>query len=314
MAGREITPSRVPNTGIFRVEEASGKSRRPSWLKTRLPTGGEFLRVRELVEQQGLHTVCQSARCPNIGHCWSRGTATFMILGNVCTRNCRFCAVATGRPDPLDPDEPRRVAEAVRRLGLLYAVITSVTRDDLPDGGAQVFAETIREIRAAVPGCRVEVLIPDFGGSEEALRIVLEAQPDVLNHNLETVARLYPRVRPQADYQRSLLLLERAHGWGAVTKSGLMLGLGESDEEIREVMRDLRRVGCQVLTLGQYLQPSPAHLPVERFVPPEEFAHWREWGLALGFRHVESGPLVRSSFHADQQARGVCSSAGAAEI
>ncbi|MDZ7373057.1 MAG: lipoyl synthase [candidate division KSB1 bacterium] len=277
-------------------------ARRPPWLKTRIPTGGEFVRVRELVERHGLHTVCQSARCPNIGHCWSRRTATFMILGNVCTRSCRFCAVAKGIPQPVDLAEPRRVAEAVQKLGLRYAVITSVTRDDLPDGGASLFAQTIREIRKRVPDCRVEVLIPDFRGSRDALELVLEARPDVLNHNLETVPSLYSLVRPQADYRRSLQVLAWAHQAGVVTKSGLMLGLGETQEEVRQVLWDLRDAGCTILTLGQYLQPSAQHLPVLRFVPPEEFSLWRQWGLSIGFRHVEAGPLVRSSFHAEEQA------------
>ncbi len=276
--------------------------RRPSWLKVRMPTGGQFAEVRKLVAQHHLHTVCESARCPNVGHCWSRRTATFMILGDVCTRNCRFCAVKTGKPTAVDLDEPRRVAEAVRTLNLRYAVITSVTRDDLEDGGASIFAETIRQIRAAVPGCQVEVLIPDFKGSAAALRTVLDAKPDVLNHNLETVPRLYRQVRPQANYARSLQVLERARRAGFVTKSGLMLGLGESLDEVKEVMRDLRSVGCQILTLGQYLQPTRQHLPVARFVPPKEFDALRDYGLAIGFQHVASGPLVRSSFHADEQA------------
>ena len=225
-----------------------------------------------------------------------------MILGDVCTRNCRFCAVKTGKPTAVDLDEPRRVAEAVKTLNLRYAVITSVTRDDLEDGGALIFAETIRQIRTAVPGCQVEVLIPDFKGSAAALRTVLEAKPDVLNHNLETVPRLYRQVRPQANYTRSLQVLERARRAGFTTKSGLMLGLGETLDEVREVMRDLRSVGCQILTLGQYLQPTREHLPVARFVSPQEFDALRDYGLAIGFQHVASGPLVRSSFHADEQA------------
>lgn len=225
-----------------------------------------------------------------------------MILGNVCTRSCRFCAVAKGIPQPVDLAEPRRVAEAVQKLGLRYAVITSVTRDDLPDGGASLFAQTIREIRKRVPDCRVEVLIPDFRGSRDALELVLEARPDVLNHNLETVPSLYSLVRPQADYRRSLQVLAWAHQAGVVTKSGLMLGLGETQEEVRQVLWDLRDAGCTILTLGQYLQPSAQHLPVLRFVPPEEFSLWRQWGLSIGFRHVEAGPLVRSSFHAEEQA------------
>jgi len=285
-----------------RSRMSENASRRPSWLKVRMPTGGQFAEVRRLVAQHHLHTVCESARCPNVGHCWARRTATFMILGDVCTRNCRFCAVKTGKPTAVDLDEPRRVAEAVKTLNLRYAVITSVTRDDLEDGGALIFAETIRQIRTAVPGCQVEVLIPDFKGSAAALRTVLGAKPDVLNHNLETVPRLYRQVRPQANYTRSLQVLERARRAGFTTKSGLMLGLGETLDEVREVMRDLRSVGCQILTLGQYLQPTREHLPVARFVSPQEFDALRDYGLAIGFQHVASGPLVRSSFHADEQA------------
>jgi len=222
-----------------------------------------------------------------------------MILGNVCTRHCRFCGVASGFPQPLDPDEPYRVAEAAQQLGLRHVVVTSVTRDDLPDGGAGQFAETIRQIRKGLPGCRVEVLIPDFQGDEGSLQIVFQARPDVLNHNVETVPRLYPRVRPEADYKRSLKVLRLAHQAGLLTKSGLIVGLGETTEEVIQVMEDLRHVGCQILTIGQYLQPTPQNLPVVRFVPPEEFLALKEQGLRLGFRHVESGPLVRSSFHAE---------------
>lgn len=275
--------------------------RRPHWLKVDLGGKGSFYHVKELVAGQNLHTVCQSARCPNIGECWGRKTATFMILGDSCSRNCGFCAVDHGRMEPPDPDEPRRVAEAVKSLGLRYAVVTSVTRDDLEDGGASLFAATIQAIRQASSGCRVEVLIPDFAGSEAALERVLAAQPDVLNHNLETVPSLYTRVRPQADYHQSLELLDRARKRGAVTKSGLMLGLGESAAELTATLRDLREVDCQLLTLGQYLPPSRHHLAVERFVPPEEFDGWRETGLQMGFAHVEAAPKVRSSYHADQQ-------------
>jgi lipoic acid synthetase len=279
--------------------------RKPHWLKVKLPGGEEFGTVRALVEHHRLHTVCQSARCPNIGECWAHRTATFMLMGNVCTRACTFCAVDHGAPLPVDPDEPRRVAEAVALLGLNYAVITSVTRDDLPDGGAGCFAATIAAVRARRPHCRVEVLIPDFGGDPKALAVVLAAQPDVLNHNLETVPRLYPVVRPQADYHRSLQLLARAAEAGVLTKSGLMVGLGETMDEVLTTMEELRGVGCRMLTLGQYLQPSSAHLPVDRFVTPHEFAQLREAGLAMGFSHVEAGPLVRSSYHAAQQAEVV---------
>jgi len=276
--------------------------RKPDWLKRRLPTGETFNEVRKLIEAGKLHTVCQEAKCPNIWECYSHRTATFLILGECCTRNCRFCSVAPGLPGPLDPHEPGRVAEAVERMGLKYAVVTSVTRDDLPDGGAAHFAATIRVIRRRVPGAEIEVLIPDFQGDRAALETVLHARPDVLNHNIETVPRLYSRVRPQADYRRSLELLRRAGESAPLlpTKSGLMLGLGERPEEIRQTLRDLREVGCRILTLGQYLQPSPAHLPVEAYVPPEDFENWRKAALDLGFSEVASAPFVRSSYHAQK--------------
>jgi lipoyl synthase len=277
----------------------SGHTQRlPPWFKIRLTANGRLGEVRSLIRKNRLHTVCTSAACPNQNECWNAGTATFLILGNVCTRACRFCNVPKGVPREVEADEPDRVASAIKSLDLAYAVITSVTRDDLPDGGASFFADTIRAIRSHVPLCRVEVLIPDFQGSETALLAVLEAKPDVLNHNIETVSSLYPRVRPQADYRRSLGLLSRAMKYGAVTKSGLMLGLGEEREEISDVMRDLRMAGCSVLTLGQYLQPGRNYLPVERFYRPEEFAEFREKALSLGFSHVVAGPLVRSSYHA----------------
>jgi lipoic acid synthetase len=276
--------------------------RKPDWLKRRLPTGETFNEVRELIEAGKLHTVCQEAKCPNIWECYSHRTATFLILGERCTRNCRFCSVAPGLPGPLDPDEPGRVAEAVERMGLKYAVVTSVTRDDLPDGGAAHFAATIREIRRRVPEAEIEVLIPDFQGDRAALETVLRARPDVLNHNIETVPRLYSRVRPQADYRRSLELLRRAGESAPLipTKSGLMLGLGERPEEIRQTLQDLREVSCRILTLGQYLQPSPEHLPVESYVPPEDFENWRKAALDLGFSEVASAPFVRSSYHAQK--------------
>jgi lipoic acid synthetase len=276
--------------------------RKPDWLKRRLPTGETFNEVRELIEAGKLHTVCQEAKCPNIWECYSHRTATFLILGERCTRNCRFCSVAPGLPGPLDLDEPGRVAEAVERMGLKYAVVTSVTRDDLPDGGAAHFAATIREIRRRVPEAEIEVLIPDFQGDRAALETVLRARPDVLNHNIETVPRLYSRVRPQADYRRSLELLRRAGESAPLipTKSGLMLGLGERPEEIRQTLQDLREVGCRILTLGQYLQPSPEHLPVETYVPPEDFENWRKAALDLGFSEVASAPFVRSSYHAQK--------------
>ncbi len=276
------------------------RARLPRWMKVPLPAGQNFHDVRKLVHQYQLHTVCQSAHCPNIGDCWSHRTATFMILGDVCTRNCRFCAVTSGVPASVDRDEPLRVAEAVKKLSLRYAVITSVTRDDLSDGGASIFAETIREIRRAVPDCLVEVLIPDFAGSPSALSLVIEARPDVLNHNIETVPALYPIVRPKADYRRSLTILQIAKQNGLTTKTGLMLGLGESDEAVIEVMQDLRRVDCDILTLGQYLQPSPRHLAIARYVRPSTFQRFARIGKELGFRHVEAGPLVRSSYHAGE--------------
>jgi len=274
---------------------------RPKWLKIKVPLGTRFAEIRKLVDEQALNTVCEDARCPNMAECWNRGTATFMILGNVCTRSCGFCSVKTGRPYDLDLDEPYRVAEAVKRMGLRYAVITSVNRDELSDGGASVFATTIRAIREHVPHCRIEVLTPDFQGKREAILQVIDARPDVFNHNLETVPRLYRRVRPQAKYQRSLDLLQLCKNNGMVTKTGIMLGLGEEAEEILAVMKDARRIEIDILTLGQYLQPTKQHLPVSRYVTPAEFEEWKRVGLDLGFSHVESGPLVRSSYHAEEQ-------------
>ncbi len=276
--------------------------RKPDWLKRRLPTGETFSQVRELIEAGKLHTVCQEAKCPNIWECYSQRTATFLIMGERCTRNCRFCSVSPGLPEPLAPDEPGRVAEAVERMGLRYVVVTSVTRDDLPDGGAAHFAATIREIRRRVPGAEIEVLIPDFQGDRAALATVLRARPNVLNHNIETVPRLYPRVRPQADYRRSLELLRRSRALAPSipAKSGLMLGLGERAEEIRQAFSDLRGADCKILTLGQYLQPSPEHLPVEAYVPPDDFENWRKTALEMGFSEVASAPFVRSSYHAKE--------------
>ena len=276
------------------------RQKKPDWLRKRLPSGPEYERIRSLVRKSHLHTVCQEAQCPNIWECFSSRTATFLILGDRCTRNCRFCAVAHQPSGPPDPEEPHRVAEAVDRMQLGYVVITSVTRDDLPDGGAGHFARTIREIRRRVPNAMVEVLIPDFQGRLESLETVLTAQPDVLNHNLETVPRLYDTVRPGADYHRSLQLLgnARRHDPDLPTKSGLMLGLGEKDAEIQQTLGDLRAVDCRMLTLGQYLQPSKTHLPVARFVPPEEFDHWKAVAEEMGFSEVASGPFVRSSYHA----------------
>lgn len=277
---------------------------RPPWLKVRFPADGEFHRIQELMRGQELHTVCEEARCPNIGECWSRGTATFMILGDTCTRSCGFCAVKTGRPGTLDLGEPLRVAEAVKRMGLRHAVITSVNRDELTDGGARIFAETIRWTRRLSPGVTIEVLIPDFKGDEEPLRTVLAAEPEILNHNTETVPRLYRVVRPQAVYERTLELLERAKAIdpGSLTKSGVMVGLGETKDELVQVFQDLAGRGVDILTIGQYMRPTKEHLPVERYWTPAEFDELKEAALALGFRHVESGPLVRSSYHAEEQA------------
>ncbi|MGA2003168.1 MAG: lipoyl synthase [Terriglobales bacterium] len=277
---------------------------KPSWLRAKAPVGDNFHDLKKLARGLELHTVCESAQCPNIGECWNHKTATFMLLGDICTRRCGFCAVPKGRPEPIDWDEPRRVAEAVAALGLRHAVVTSVNRDDDNVGGAKIFAETIRLIKELTPGCRVEVLIPDFQGLEEPLRIVLEAKPDVLNHNTETVPRLYRAVRSGARYQRTLDLLSNAKKWdpSTVTKSGVMAGIGESQEELIEVFRDLGERGVDILTIGQYLRPSKDHLPMTRFYTPVEFAFLKEEALKFGFRHVESGPLVRSSYHAHEQA------------
>ena len=275
---------------------------RPDWLKVKLPGGESYNRLKSLVREQNLHTVCQDARCPNIGECWGKGTATFMILGEVCTRSCRFCAVKTGLPPEYDRDEPARIAAAIKEMGLRYAVITSVDRDDLADGGAWVFAETIRRTRAACPDIRMEVLIPDFQGISGALRTVVDARPDVLAHNVETVPRLYRSVRPGSRYRRSLdvLVLAKELQTGLITKSSLMLGLGENRDEILGVLNDLRDAGADIVTLGQYLQPTRDNLPVEKFYTPEEFTEYRDYALSVGFRSVASGPLVRSSYHAEE--------------
>ncbi len=277
---------------------------KPGWLKAKAPVGENFHNLKKLARGLGLHTVCESAQCPNIGECWNHRTATFMLLGDICTRRCGFCAVPKGRPEPIDWDEPHRVAEAVAALDLRHAVVTSVNRDDDNVGGAKIFAETIRQIRELVPQCRVEVLIPDFQGLEEPLRIVLEAKPNVLNHNTETVPRLYRSVRSGARYERTLDLLSNAKKWDptTVTKSGVMVGIGESTEELIEVFRDLGGRGVDILTIGQYLRPSKDHLPMTRFYTPVEFSFLKEEALKFGFRHVESGPLVRSSYHAHEQA------------
>ncbi len=280
-----------------------GVQRKPEWLKVRFPGGPNYVRLKGLMREQRLHTVCEEAHCPNIGECWEAGTATFMILGDTCTRACAFCAVTSGRPQALDMGEPLRVAQAARRMGLTHAVVTSVNRDDEPDGGGAIFAATIRSIRRLCPETSVEVLIPDFMGNWRALAMVMAERPEILNHNTETVPRLYRRVRPKARYERSLELLRRAKEMDpkGITKSGLMVGLGETKHELLLVMADLVDVGCDVLTIGQYLRPSARHAALERYYRPEEFEELAEAGRRLGFRHVEAGPLVRSSYHAGGQ-------------
>lgn len=277
---------------------------KPEWLKARAPLGDNYHDLKKLARSLDLHTVCESAQCPNIGECWNHKTATFMLLGNLCTRRCGFCAVPKGKPGPLDWDEPRRVAEAVATLGLKHAVVTSVNRDDDNVGGAKIFAETIREIRRQAPGCQVEVLIPDFQGRDDCLEIVLEAKPEILNHNTETVPRLYRAARSGARYERTLRLLENVKRFAPemVSKSGLMAGLGETMDELLEVFRDLAARRVDIVTVGQYLRPSKDHLPIARYYTPDEFAFIKREALAMGFRHVESGPLVRSSYHAHEQA------------
>jgi len=294
----------IPTSSLTPDLTTGGATARPEWLRVRAPGGPNYRDLKGLVGDLRLHTVCESARCPNIGDCWERRTATFMILGDVCTRSCGFCAIKTGKPLELDLEEPERVAEAVSALNLRHAVITSVNRDELPDGGAAIFASTIRAVRKRCPRTTLEVLIPDFKGVWSALAAVMEAGPDILNHNIESIARLYYCVRPQAKYDRSLELLRQAKEMApsVLTKSGMMMGVGEEDAETMQSMADLRAADCDILTLGQYLRPSPQHIPVRRYVPPETFAALKRLGLEMGFRHVESGPLVRSSYHADEQA------------
>lgn len=282
--------------------EHTQPGKKPSWLRVKLPGGPAYNSLRETIDQHRLHTVCESAKCPNMGECWGRGTATVMILGDVCTRSCGFCNIATGRPPTLDLDEPRRVAEAVALMHLRHVVITSVNRDELQDGGAGIWAETITRVRAASPGTTIEVLIPDFCGDWDALQTVLDARPEILNHNIETVPSQYRKVRPQAKYPRSLELLHRAKAQGFVTKTGMMAGIGETDDEIYVTLRDLRGSEVDILTIGQYLQPTREHLPIDRWVTPEQFAAYKQYGLDIGFAVVESAPLVRSSYHADEQA------------
>jgi len=279
--------------------------RKPPWLKVRLQTGPNFAELKDIMRGRSLHTVCEEAMCPNIGECWEDREATFLILGNKCTRRCGFCDVMTAKPDPVDEDEPRRIAEAVREMGLRFVVITGVARDDLPDGGARIWAATIRAVREVVPGCGVEVLPTDFKGGERDIATVIEAEPDVFAHNLETVRRLHPRIRPAFGYERTLEVLRIAEGLRArqVTKSNLILGMGERPEEVPEALRDLAEAGAKIVTMGQYLRPTPFHLPVDRWVTPGEFAEWKQLGESLGIAHVEAGPLVRSSYHAGKQLR-----------
>ena len=276
-------------------------NRKPEWLRAKLPTSSGYKLTREIVDTHDLHTVCKSAQCPNMGECWSRGTATVMILGNICTRSCTFCAIQTGRPSELDLGEPARVAESIAKMNLKYTVITSVARDDLKDGGASVWAATIRAIRHRVPECAIEVLTADFRGQQEYLDVVLDACPDIFNHNMETVKRLQRPIRKTARYDRSLWVLKHAKSRGFITKSGLMLGIGEKEDEIKQVMQDMVDAGVDILTIGQYLQPTKEHQPIDRWVTPEEFKHWKDYALKIGFGVCESGPMVRSSYHADEQ-------------
>lgn len=276
---------------------------KPGWLKVTLPVGKRYQAIKSIVDENDLHTVCQSAACPNRGECWSAGTATFMILGNICTRSCGFCNVQTGKPTELDLDEPRRVAQAIKKMNLNYAVITSVNRDELKDGGASIWAETIREVRRINQSTKIEVLIPDFAGNWSALNTVLATQPDIVNHNIETIPRLYKQVRPQAIFERSIELLKSTKDKGFITKSGIMLGLGETKEEILEVMKQWLAAGCDIITIGQYMQPSQSHLPVVQYISPEVFSQFAEIGKRMGFKNVFSGPLVRSSYHANEIAK-----------
>lgn len=281
------------------MEEKRGRQK-PDWLKIKVPKGKEYIGVRDIIDRHKLHTICTSGQCPNKEDCWGRGTATFMILGNICTRSCKFCSVLTGRPLPADLEEPARIAESVKKMNLKHCVITSVDRDDLEDGGATIWAATIRAVKELNPSTTIETLVPDFRGRKDLLQIVIDARPEVISHNLETVKRLTPQVRSAAIYQRSLEVVGWVAGSGIRSKSGIMLGLGETEEEVIQVMDDLRNVGCEVMTIGQYLQPTMGHLPVKEYIRPEQFAKYRLIGLEKGFRHVESGPLVRSSYHAEK--------------
>lgn len=280
--------------------EETTRIKKPKWLRVKLPTGENYRKVRGLVDEHKLHTICESGSCPNMGECWGEGTATFMILGNVCTRSCGFCGVQTGKPDAVDEFEPGRVANSVKIMGVKHAVITSVDRDDLKDGGSSIWAQTVRAIRQQSPGTTLETLIPDFAGNWDNLQVIIDVAPEIVSHNLETVRRLTKQVRIQAKYDRSLEVLFRLKKGGMRTKSGVMLGLGETEQEVLETMQDLRSVQVDILTLGQYLQPTPKHLPVAAFIEPEQFAYYQKVGLEMGFRFVESGPLVRSSYHAEK--------------
>ena len=285
---------------IFENSDSNIRIKKPKWLRVKLPTGENYKKVRSLVDQHKLHTICESGSCPNMGECWGEGTATFMILGNICTRSCGFCAVKTGRPDDVDVFEPGKVAHSVKTMGIKHAVITSVDRDDLKDGGSEIWVQTVKAVRQQSPGTTMETLIPDFAGNWENLQRIIDVAPEIVSHNLETVRRLTKQVRIQAKYDRSLEVLFRLKKGGMRTKSGVMLGLGESEEEVIETMQDLRSVQVDILTLGQYLQPTPKHLPVAEFITPEKFQEYKELGMKMGFRYVESGPLVRSSYHAEK--------------
>lgn len=280
--------------------EETTRTKKPKWLRVKLPTGENYRKVRGLVDEHKLHTICESGSCPNMGECWGEGTATFMILGNICTRSCGFCGVQTGKPEAVDEFEPGRVANSVKIMGVKHAVLTSVDRDDLKDGGSSIWAQTVRAIRQQSPGTTLETLIPDFAGNWENLQVIIDVAPEIVSHNLETVRRLTKQVRIQAKYDRSLEVLFRLKKGGMRTKSGVMLGLGESEQEVIETMQDLRSVQVDILTLGQYLQPTPKHLPVAEFIEPEQFAYYQKLGIEMGFRFVESGPLVRSSYHAEK--------------
>jgi lipoic acid synthetase len=285
---------------ISENSDSNIRIKKPKWLRVKLPTGENYKKVRSLVDQHKLHTICESGSCPNMGECWGEGTATFMILGNICTRSCGFCAVKTGRPDDVDVFEPGKVAHSVKTMGIKHAVITSVDRDDLKDGGSEIWVQTVKAVRQQSPGTTMETLIPDFAGNWENLQRIIDVAPEIVSHNLETVRRLTKQVRIQAKYDRSLEVLFRLKKGGMRTKSGVMLGLGESEEEVIETMQDLRSVHVDILTLGQYLQPTPKHLPVAEFITPEKFQEYKELGMKMGFRYVESGPLVRSSYHAEK--------------